>query len=208
MHLHPVWAGNRSKLYAVAAVAAILLITPLAFAAGVAGTPHDFRSPAEGGKNTAYPNLAKVAAGSPCQACHVSHGARAPFLTPTDYGWNPETVKGTVSPVAGFCLGCHDGRIETSEGTDLLRGHDASSHAHKMEFTWKGNVIPGKSTGGEIKQGALRTGKGVDLPVYLLPGDSSYTVTCLSCHNPHQDNGASFLRTSREDLCVTCHQSR
>lgn len=173
MNLHPVMAGERFKLYVAAMAAAVFLLTPLALAAGVAGTSHDFRSPAEGGKNTGYPNLAEVAKGSPCQACHVSHGAQAPFLTPTDYGWNPETVTGAVSPIARFCLGCHDGSIETPEGADRLQSHDVSRHTHKLEFTWKGSVIPGNSTGGEIKQGSLRTAKGVNLPVYLLPGDNN-----------------------------------
>lgn len=184
----------------------VLVLSVPVVAAGVMGTPHDFRAPQNGGGNTKYPHLAQVAGSSPCQACHVSHGAQAPFLLPTDYGWKPQKGEEKLSLLTHFCLGCHDGVIETSYGQDQMAGHNLQNHPHKVETVWKGKAPQSRPGGGVVKRGELKTKKGQALPVYLLPESSSYTVTCLTCHNPHQNNETAFLRASKDDLCTACHE--
>jgi predicted CXXCH cytochrome family protein len=178
------------------------------------GTPHDFRSPANGGKNTQFQNLAKIAGTNPCKVCHVTFGTggKNKYMWGDDYGWQPN--KEVTLPQSVFCSGCHDGQIVTKTGTDSIP--DAAmmvkNHKHPMEAGYplknpKGFRPPVKDKNGRW---SIPTKWNVNLPLFTADEedeDAPPRITCLTCHNPHELGAEGlFLRVpSKTELCSSCH---
>lgn len=178
------------------------------------GTPHDFRSPANGGKNTQFPNLAKLAGSNPCRVCHVtfSAGGQNKFMWGDDYGWQP--TREVTLPQSVFCSGCHDGKIVTRTGTDTIP--DAAmmvkNHKHPMESVYPVGGKPGFRAAAKDRNGrySIPTKWNLNLPLYAADEEddgSPPRITCLTCHNPHElGKEGLFLRVpSKAELCASCH---
>lgn len=181
------------------------------------GTPHDFRSPANGGKNTQFPSLAKVAGTNPCKVCHVtfSAGGQNKFMWGDDYGWQP--TKEITLPQSVFCSGCHDGKIVTQNGTDLIpdAAFMVKNHKHPMESVYpiKGKTGFRPAAKGQKGRWSVPTKWGLNLPLYAADeddDDAPLRITCLTCHNPHElGKEALFLRApSKAELCAACHTNK
>ncbi|MDI6870709.1 MAG: cytochrome c3 family protein [Bacillota bacterium] len=206
-------SGRRMGLNA-AALCVCLVVLALAGAAfaRTEGTPHDFRSPANGGKNEHFPNLARIAGSSPCKVCHVtfSAGGRNKYMWGDDYGWQP--TKEITLPESVFCSGCHDGQIVTKTGADIIP--DAAmmvkNHKHPMESVYPVGGKKGFRAGFREKSGrwVIPTKWNVALPLYAGEDDEEAPrITCLTCHNPHEfGKEGLFLRVpSKVELCASCH---
>jgi predicted CXXCH cytochrome family protein len=122
------------------------------------------------------------------------------------------------------CLTCHDGALAAGV-------HEAKLN-HPISLAYPrhpdGRFVPRRDTPNLLRYWSIpdRTPSGVVLPTgphsrYLsLPTGSASqdpTVTakmvrttlgfihCDSCHNPHDDSTAPFLRASSKTLCLICH---
>lgn len=165
--------------------------------------------------------------GQICVYCHTPHngsttakplwnrGVPAGPFTMYDNAWSStinETVDASPGGVSAACLSCHDATI----GLDTLTNRPGSS----------GWAVP---TNALIANGAsndyqprLGTDMRNDHPVSITyrtvdiagfkaaPASAklySNKVECGSCHNPHEDTLATFLRASNaaSALCLDCH---
>jgi len=102
----------------------------------------------------------------------------------------PDQRPGTMLPASKKdCLLCHRSR-EIKSGEVLLikpvaelciecHPDRTAPNEHRV------NIIPGKTSG--------------KLPL------TNGLVTCITCHDPHQNPYGSLLRLPERDLCVTCH---
>lgn len=147
-----------------------------------------------------------------CKACHIPHRATTSISSisstgqtiggktlsdliwtdkdygvPTDAGWgnNPGTL---------LCMSCHDGTI----GSTAIPSGDSSAN---LGTTPGGNhpvnkMYPGTNTGGW---------KGS--PTQLLGVKANDTVTCGTCHDPHESTNTKMLRADNRgsQLCLDCH---
>lgn len=208
--------GRRFRNTTLGLCAALLLVSlaaPAVFAR-TEGTPHDFRTPANGGKNAQFPNLAKIAGNNPCKVCHASFhaGGENNFMWGDNYGWQP--TKEVTLPQSVFCSGCHDGEIVTKAGTDRIP--DAAmmvkNHKHPMESVYPTSNQKGFRSPVRDKNGrwSVPTKWNINLPLFSADDDdedSPPRITCLTCHNPHEVGAEGlFLRVpSKAELCASCH---
>jgi len=123
-----------------------------------------------------------------CEQCHVTHNTLGDIL-----------VNATDSLVSTLCLSCHTpggwaGMTKTlSSSQKAIPGTSGTSHG------WDVSVINATN--------------GADLPTqqalldHLAP-DS--TITCATCHDPHENTVPPFLRldNSADALCLDCHSER
>ncbi|MDI3281350.1 MAG: cytochrome c3 family protein [Bacillota bacterium] len=195
------------------AVLGLLLFSQGAWA-GIQGSPHDFRPPEEGGPNTRYPALARLAQGHPCRACHLSHSAKqSEALFAEDYG--QEGIIRVSVPSSSLCLSCHDGQIKTPEGViGIADPEKVVSRRHKRHRVEK--VYPparpqlplrlAVSTDEWGRTWAVGEG-GLKLPLYRDPATGETKMGCGTCHNPHEPGSTGyFLRgDSLTALCQVCH---
>ena len=156
-----------------------------------------------------------------CVFCHTPHNANGttalwnrdlPATTYTLYA--STTLQSVLNQPTGssrLCLSCHDGTIaldslrvppkggplmmsalkgRTVLGTDL-------SGSHPVSFTYD-TALAAKNLG-LADPGALP-------PSVLL--DAQKQLQCTSCHDPHEDRQAKFLRASNQGgaLCTACHK--
>lgn len=181
--------------------------------AKVAGGVHDFRSPQNGGPNTAYPNLAQLAGVDPCGACHRSHSAAVgEALFSEDYGWKPTSSR-IALPSSALCMSCHDGHA--TFGTDLaetLNDHAiAKRHRrHRVEFPYPAPpgalVTPGAVVSDGRGRPAVQGPGGVLLPLYRDTATGGLKGGCGTCHEPHASGSPSLLRVGQvRELCPICH---
>lgn len=58
-----------------------------------------------------------------------------------------------------------------------------------------------------VDTGTPATREKTDLPLYNNSGNTGPSVECASCHDPHSDTNATFLRISNAGsaVCLTCH---
>lgn len=167
-----------------------------------------------------------------CVFCHVSHnsapGVARPLwshtLTTQNLTWAPTTtVRGTTLPTSitsaaltgsRACMSCHDGTVALG---DLLNGTGGTVSGP--------NVTAGKLSGGVnlVNPAAMQSNHpiGVVKPAAAagftafktvaassaVNYDSSGYVQCNSCHNPHDNTFAPFLKISPAGgaICTTCH---
>ncbi|MDI6871869.1 MAG: cytochrome c3 family protein [Bacillota bacterium] len=199
---------------------AILLVV-LALALGsagqvtakVAGSVHDFRSPANGGPNTAYPNLAQLAGKDPCAACHRSHAAaKSEALFGEDYGWAPTSSR-IALPSSALCMSCHDGHASfgTGQAEKLAERATVKRHKrHRVEFPYPAPpdaiATPGPVGTDHRGRPAVVGPDGLRLPLYRDPATGALKGGCGTCHEVHGPGTPSFLRTpSVRQLCPVCH---
>lgn len=207
-------------------VAAMVLMVP-AFAGGgtIANSKHDLSA-------TSTAAIKSATQTDTCVFCHVAHnsqpGVARPLwshtMTTQNLTWAPTTtVRGTVLPtsitsaaLAGSraCMSCHDGTVALG---DLFNG---------LGGTVSGiNVTAGKLSGGVnlLNPATMQTNHpiGVAKPAaatgftafkVVPPGtavnyDSAGYVQCNSCHNPHDNTYAPFLKINPAGgaICMTCH---
>ena len=145
-------------------------------------------------------------------------------MTTQNLTWAPTTtVRGTTLPtsitsaaLAGSraCMSCHDGTVALG---DLFNGTGGTVTGP--------NVTGGKLTGGNsfLNPAAMQANHplGVQKPAAVpgftgfktvAPGtavnyDSAGYVQCDSCHNPHDNTYAPFLKINPAGgaICLTCH---
>jgi predicted CXXCH cytochrome family protein len=155
-----------------------------------------------------------------CVFCHAPHNA-----SPTRALWNRQlsgvtyqlytstTLKAALNQPTGtsrLCLSCHDGTIalgslrvpppgapltlglltgETVLGTDIRDDHPIS-------FTYDSALA--------VTRGQLADPSSLPPAIHLNNGQ----LECTSCHDPHTDRQAKFLRMNNRygALCTACHQ--
>ncbi len=156
-----------------------------------------------------------------CIFCHTPHNAR-----PTRALWNRElpgityklyessTLEAQVTQPTGssrLCLSCHDGILALGE----LRVRD-----NGVRFATLGQLTGRTSFGVNLSNDhpvsflynsalALKTGDLVD--PFALPSTAPLEdgrMQCATCHDPHEDRRANFLRMNSEfgKSCTVCHR--
>ena len=129
-----------------------------------------------------------AAQGIACEQCHINHGSLGDIL-----------VNSTNELISTLCLSCHTPggwagmTKELSSSQRAIPGTSGTSHA------W--DVSPDDiAHGSETPQ----------TPALLdhLAADGS--ITCATCHDPHENAAPPFLRldNSADALCLDCHRSR
>jgi predicted CXXCH cytochrome family protein len=183
--------------------------------AKVAGSVHDFRSPANGGPNTVYANLADLAGKDPCAACHKSHAAvKGEALFGEDFGWVPTSSR-IALPSSGLCMSCHDGFASFGEnkGDALVERAIARRHRrHRVEFPYPAPpttvATPGRVVPDARGRPAVEGPDGLLLPLYRDSATGALRGGCGTCHDPHGPDTPHFLRTaSLRQLCPVCHEA-
>lgn len=161
-----------------------------------------------------------------CVYCHTPHAGIIGLAAPLWNRNNPDpavftmysspTIDMTIAPggpqgVSLACLSCHDGVTAfdslvnpPSDGTartgtmgaPAALGTDLSND-HPISITYD----PTADTA--FNAAASVTGAGS----LVLFGAGADQVECGSCHNPHDDTNAPFLRkpNTNSDICTTCH---
>ena len=122
-----------------------------------------------------------------CEQCHISHSSLGDIL-----------VESTDGLVSTLCLSCHSPggwvgmtkELSSSEIADP--GVTGSSHA------W-GVPADNAALGASVPTGTL---------LDHLASDGS--VTCATCHDPHENTTSPFLRldNAADALCLECHAPR
>ncbi len=202
-----------SALVRLLLLVALLLLgaSPAARVAGnLRGSPHDFRSPANGGPNRRYVYLAEMAGASPCAACHTPHGAAGGSLLSADFGLR---LDHPMQETSAKCLACHDGVATTPYGEETLPpAKRLRRHWHKVEFTYPPRWPPGfgfRSLVHDRDNQMSVPGRGSQsLPLVYDAQAEAAKATCVTCHDPHSPGRSGrFLRAdSRAALCQKCHQ--
>ncbi len=213
-------------LVAVGFVAAWLLAPPVAIAADITNTAHDFTST---GPSTTFQG-----AGSLCITCHTPHKSTQSVLlwnhtlstTAMTFGNNATTTAGTTLPTnivswsgsTRLCLSCHDGTVNvgslivgTSWGnvpisnTNKIFSNLAGNHPVAVPYpnpnTGQYNLITSKAALADYNDSTTIT------TVKFFKDGNQNGIECASCHNPHKNvaGGGKFLRVVYASLCTTCH---
>jgi len=207
-------------------VAALALLAPtMALGGTLVNSKHDLSSASTGPNKSSSQNQL-------CVFCHVAHNSQPAVgrplwnhaMTTQNLTWNPATtVRGTSLPTditgtalngSRACMSCHDGTVAVG---DLLSG----------SFPVAGTNIDaaGKLTTGvnHLSPTSMETNHplGVQKPA-VVPGftpfkdvpagtavnyDGNGYVQCDSCHNPHDNTFAPFLKidNTQSAICTTCH---
>ncbi|HXC62621.1 MAG TPA: cytochrome c3 family protein, partial [Nitrospiria bacterium] len=149
--------------------------------------------------------------------------------TVKSFGLAPLTPVETPQPSYPFgpsssCLACHDDALAAGIHDPKLNHPVASAYPRQPD----GHFVARRNTPDLARYWSIpdRTSSGVSLPTgphseYLsLPvgsdsKDPAITsrmvrttagfIHCDSCHNPHNDSTAPFLRASSKTLCLICH---
>lgn len=123
-----------------------------------------------------------------CEQCHIAHNTLGDVL-----------INATDSLVSTLCLSCHTPggwagmtRIFSSS-QKAVPGTSGTSHSWDIPVQ---NAVYGSEL---PQQTAL---------LDHLAADS--TITCATCHDPHENTSSPFLRldNSADALCLDCHRQR
>lgn len=215
-----------------ASVLALALPAALQAQATVKGTKHNLSA----GSRTALPAIGAGAVanyGEVCVYCHTPHSGSAAIplwnrantaatytvYTSTNSATMDMTVGAAPGPVSLACASCHDGTV----GLDVITNKpNASSATPVTPAALMGTVFSGTKAvlGSELRDDhpiavtydptkdaafvAKTTVVTAGLPFYGALKDQ---VECGTCHNPHNNTNAPFLRkaNTNSDLCLTCH---
>ena len=210
------------KKVLIATVAVLLAAGGAMAASDIVNTKHNF-------SNSGTPNPGDWANDEICAPCHVPHGgdqAVAPLwahdlttgqtysvYSSTTMNVTPDNAVGTTHAGTRLCLSCHDDTVAlaaftgaTSTGTETISDLYANSNAilgtdltndHPVMFTYQDSI-----DGGDAELVAKGTG---DMRLW---GTSSTEVECLSCHDPHGEDGVNYLLWKSNvgsDICLDCH---
>ena len=209
------------RTLAAVALTASLSLTSLSKAAlSIVGSKHDLSKYVNSGGNGTTQGTGQV-----CVACHTPHNAQATQLVPlwnhapttatftlyTNSGTNSSLNATTVTPTGSSkaCLSCHDGTIALDSfggktpqaGVGVLTGSanlsNDLSNDHPVSFTYDSALA---TADGGLVAPATTSLVGT-LPLF------SAKLECATCHNPHDNTLAPFLRktTTGSALCLNCH---
>jgi predicted CXXCH cytochrome family protein len=123
-----------------------------------------------------------------CEQCHITHNTLGDIL-----------IESTDGLVATLCLSCHTpggwvGMTKVLSSSEIADpGVSGTSHA------WGVDAV-NSTYGAEAPQSAT-------LLNHLA---SNGSITCATCHDPHSNSVAPFLRldNSADALCLDCHRQR
>jgi predicted CXXCH cytochrome family protein len=123
-----------------------------------------------------------------CEQCHVTHNTLGDIL-----------VNATDELVSTLCLSCHTPGGWTGMSKYLSSSQKAVPGTSGTSHTWDVSAI-NPTYGADLPQQAVLFDH--------LAADSS--ITCATCHDPHNNNVPPFLRldNSADALCLDCHRSR
>ncbi|MFZ5861284.1 MAG: cytochrome c3 family protein [Nitrospirota bacterium] len=146
--------------------------------------------------------------------------------------WQREAAAYTVSAVrstdaSNACLGCHDGVLGGEIHQTVARGAKSFDHPNNVVYPRRANgqFVPERPTVNvyrywsipDLRDGALVLPTGPTSTRLTLPAadqtssgarlvrTSQGMVQCDSCHDPHDNASAPFLRAPAQDLCFICH---
>ncbi len=207
------------------AAALVVMLPALALGGTIANTKHDLSA-------TSTAAIKSTTQTDTCVFCHISHnsqpGVARPLwshtMTTATLTWNPtKTVRGTTLPsditgaqLAGSraCMSCHDGTVALG---DLMNGVDGTvtgpnAPAGKLN-TGVNYFNPAQMDSnhplGVQKPSAVAgfTGFKTVSPTSAVNYDGAGNVQCGSCHNPHDNTYAPFLKVNNSGgaICLTCH---
>ena len=191
----------------------LALPTPAQAQTQIANTVHNLTPSGPGTVKTIQPT-------GLCIFCHTPHNAN-----PTRALWNRQfsgftyqlygssTLKALLNQPTGtsrLCLSCHDGilalgnlRVPPPGGTLTLGpltgrtvlGTDLSDD-HPISFTYDSALA--------VTRGQLADPSTLPAAIHL----DDKQLQCTSCHNPHEDQRAKFLRMDNRSgaLCTACHR--
>lgn len=123
-----------------------------------------------------------------CEQCHITHNTLGDIL-----------INATDSLVSTLCLSCHSPGGWVAMSKVLSSADQADPGTSGTSHAWDSHVInPTYGSEMPISQVLLDH----------LSADSS--VTCGTCHDPHNNSVSPFLRmdNSADALCLDCHRSR
>jgi predicted CXXCH cytochrome family protein len=218
----------------------ILLLAAIAPAAdaagqtpGVASTSHNLSASAQDTTGINAPDGGETEI---CAFCHTPHHSQAtagplwnrniPAQSYVPY--DSPSLQASVGQPTGpskLCLSCHDGTIALGQVLNL-RGQSATV---ALDNTGPGGVMPAGSTllGTNLTNdhpvsfpftATLATDDGelaapidaLNAGLPLHPRGTGNALQCTTCHDPHLQSPAKFLRmeprSQTGNLCLTCHQ--
>ena len=126
-------------------------------------------------------------------------GAAADGLMPTGIAMLSTDLSNDHPVAIQFCGGGLSGTNNTVNGTCGDTDFKDGSNDVKTKLVGSTQVFwVDTGTAGRQK---------TDLPLYNNSGNTGPSVECASCHDPHSDTNATFLRISNaaSAVCLTCH---
>ncbi len=147
----------------------------------------------------------------------------APPATPPPL-WQREAKAYAVSPATGgsstACLGCHDGVL--AQEVHRMGDPDQPVFDHPYNVVYprraNGRFVPERPTVNQYRYWSIADLHNGDLVLPTGPTSTMVTtagasavrtsegrVQCDSCHDPHNNGSAPFLRAPAQDLCLICH---
>jgi predicted CXXCH cytochrome family protein len=180
-------------------------------------------------KNSPHGNIS----GLGCKACHAPHSGSAAnglgdaatgklllwsqrFSTQTFGTYSSLTLQskpaevGGVAPAAAdarlysyLCMSCHDGVTTPA----VMSANNVNAIASPSNSLGLENDHPVNMSYDPVKNPSLNSVSNVQKAGLVLFGGSS-TVQCATCHDPHNQTNAPYLRidnSGRSPLCLTCH---
>ena len=144
-----------------------------------------------------------------CLSCHDGATAMDAVLNMPGSGYNSGNVSLATAPI-----GTMTGTPVPNLGTDLRDDHPVSVEYAGGGLSWA-TIQAGNNVAGQAKDKAFNdpvfTAGGAgkmnigSLPLYVK--SAVPFVECASCHDPHDNTNATFLRISNaaSAVCTTCH---
>ena len=136
--------------------------------------------------------------------CENCHGPGSEHISGSD---KKADINQIVDQYAGSCggtddAGCHGGTRQY--GNQTIPGWEESAHATEApEYAQTVDCMSCRST-----EGFIANAEGD--PLTEIPEDTTWTITCGACHDPHPEatNTNNFqLRLSEDEICEACHYS-
>lgn len=123
-----------------------------------------------------------------CAECHITHNSLGDIL-----------VESTDGLVSTLCLSCHSPGGWVGMTKELSASEIADPGVSGTSHAWDA-AADNANLGAELPQTQ-------SLLDHLASDDS---ITCATCHDPHNNTQSPFLRldNSADALCLDCHRSR
>lgn len=118
------------------------------------------------------------------------------------------------------CLGCHDGVLAQEVHRMGEPDHPVFDHPYNVVYPRRANgrFVPERPTVNQYRYWSIADLHNGDLVLPTGPTSTMVTtdgpgavrtsegrVQCDSCHDPHNNGSAPFLRAPAQDLCLVCH---
>jgi predicted CXXCH cytochrome family protein len=203
-----------------------IALAPQVASAAVSGTAHDLSGTAPGAQLCVS-----------CHTPHMANSTQLIWnhvLSASSFSWSDatETTGGTTLPTniktwsgsSKNCLSCHDGTVEigktynpasTWDATKIVGaaqvGPDLAGN-HPVAVPYPNNTTKNTYNGattGDLVTLADFVSAPTKVKLFRDPagGANNYGIECASCHDPHSDTYADFLRdsTTGSAICLDCH---